>query len=171
MGLQIDILEKSPEEILVHIEIPKGSNVKFEVHESGALMVDRIVHTPMMYPLDYGYIPGTLGEDGDPVDVLVVIPEAIPAGTLIKCRPIGALLMEDESGVDEKIIAVPINKVTPMYSTVNELEDLPAHLMERITHFFEHYKDLEKGKWVKLSGSVNADEAKAMITKGVERAQ
>lgn len=160
-----------PEEINVHIEIPKGSNVKFEVDEQGLLHVDRIVHTPMLYPLDYGYVPGTLSEDGDPADVLVLMPDAIPAGAVVRCRPIGALLMEDESGNDEKIIAVPVTKITPMYSDVQELSDLPQHLLDRLQHFFEHYKDLEEGKWVKLNGTVDAARAKELITEAIERAQ
>lgn len=172
MGLAtIPVGEKAPDEIMVHIEIPKGSNVKYEIHESGVLMVDRIVHTPMMYPLDYGYMPNTLGADGDPVDVMVVVPDEIPPGVLIKCRPVGVLMMEDESGMDEKIIAVPVNKLTPMYKNVQELSDLPEHLMERITHFFEHYKDLEEGKWVKLSGTGDAAKAKELIVEGIDRAK
>ena len=171
MGLNIPVGEKAPDEIKVHVEIKKGSNVKYEVDENGILFLDRIVHTPMMYPLDYGYIPSTLGADGDPVDVMVVLPDAIEAGCVIKCRPIGVLMMEDESGMDEKIIAVPVTKLTPMYKDVQELSDLPEHLMERITHFFEHYKDLEEGKWVKLSGTGDAAKAKELIQEGIERAQ
>ena len=172
MGLKtVSPGKNPPDDINVHIEIPKGSNVKFEVDESGALMVDRIVHTPMMYPLDYGYIPNTLGMDGDPVDVMVLMPDVIPPGCIVRCRPIGALNMEDESGQDEKIIAVPVDKITPMYKDVQELSDLPEHLMERIQHFFEHYKDLEEGKWVKLAGTMDAAEAKKLITEGIERAK
>lgn len=172
MGLKtVSPGKNPPDDINVHIEIPKGSNVKFEVDESGALMVDRIVHTPMMYPLDYGYIPNTLGMDGDPVDVMVLMPDVIPPGCIVRCRPIGALNMEDESGQDEKIIAVPVDKITPMYKDVQELSDLPEHLMERIQHFFEHYKDLEEGKWVKLAGTMDAAAAKKLITEGIERAQ
>ena len=171
MGLQtISPGQNPPNDINVHIEIPKGSNVKFELDDSGILHVDRIVHTPMMYPLDYGYIPGTLSEDGDPLDVMVLMPNAVPAGCVIRCRPVGALLMEDEAGMDEKIIAVPVSKVTPMYNDIHTLEDLPDHLMERVRYFFEHYKDLEDGKFVKLKETADEEVAKKLILEAIERA-
>lgn len=160
-----------PDDIHVYIEIPKGSNIKFESDEHGTVIVDRIVHTPMMYPLDYGYIPNTLSDDGDPVDVMILMPDAIPAGCVVRCRPIGALRMEDESGHDEKIIAVPVKAITPMYEDVHELSDLPGHVMERVRYFFQHYKDLEPGKFVKLAGEIDSASAKQLILQGIERAQ
>lgn len=172
MGLNtISPGKNPPDDINVHIEIPKGSNVKFEVDENGIQYVDRIVHTPMMYPLDYGYMPGTLSEDGDPIDVMVVMPDVVPAGCVIRCRPIGALDMEDESGKDEKIVAVPVSKVTPMYNDVHSISDLPEHLIERVKYFFEHYKDLEEGKFVKLTGIKDETAAKELIVQAIERAQ
>ncbi len=160
-----------PEDIFVHIEIPEGSNVKFEVGEGGTIFVDRFVHTPMNYPANYGYIPNTLGNDGDPVDVLVIAPEKLPVGVVINARPVGVILMEDEGGMDEKIIAVPTSKLSPMYDHVKEVTDLPKHLLDRMTHFFERYKDLEKGKWVKVQGTEGSEKAKSLIVEGIERAK
>lgn len=172
MGLKhISPGENTPEEINVFVEIPRGSNIKFESDDYGTLIVDRIVHTPMLYPLDYGYIPNTLSEDGDPVDVMILMPDTLPAGCVVRCRPIGALDMEDESGHDEKIIAVPVTAVTPLYKDVHELSDIPEHTLERVKYFFEHYKDLEKGKFVKLAGLKSAADAKQLIVEGIERAQ
>lgn len=172
MGLKhISPGQNPPDDINVYIEIPKGSNIKFESDEHGTLIVDRIVHTPMLYPLDYGYIPNTLSADGDPVDVMILMPDHIPAGCVVRCRPIGALNMEDESGQDEKIIAVPVESITPMYKDLNELSDLPEHIMERVRYFFEHYKDLEKGKFVKLAETIDSKAAKKLITEGIERAK
>ncbi len=160
-----------PEDIFVHIEIPEGSNVKFEVGDEGTIFVDRFVHTPMNYPANYGYIPNTLGNDGDPVDVLVITPEKLPVGVVINARPVGVILMEDEGGMDEKIIAVPTSKLSPMYDHVKEVTDLPKHLLDRMTHFFERYKDLEKGKWAKVQGTEGAEKAKSLILEGIERAK
>lgn len=171
MGLKhIEPGQNPPDDINVYIEIPRGSNIKFESDEHGTLIVDRIVHTPMAYPLDYGYIPNTLSEDGDPVDVMILMPDRIPAGCVVRCRPIGAIDMEDESGHDEKIIAVPVTGISPIYKDIQELEDIPEHTLERVRYFFEHYKDLEKGKFVKLAGTKNASEAKQLIQEGIERA-
>ncbi len=142
-----------PKIINVIIEIPQGSNVKYEVDkESGAIVVDRFVATSTYYPANYGYIPKTLADDGDPTDALVITPHPIIAGSVIKCRPVGILNMEDESGVDEKVIAVPLSKVTTLYDNINELSDLPKLLIDQIKNFFETYKNLEDGKWVKITG-------------------
>ena len=158
-----------PDEINVIIEIPANSDpVKYEVDkETGALMVDRFMATAMFYPCNYGYIPNTLSEDGDPLDVLVPTPYPLINGAVIKCRPVGVLKMEDESGVDAKLIAVPVDKLSVIYREVQQATDLPALLLQQIEHFFEHYKDLEKGKWVKVQGWADATEAKAEIVKSV----
>ncbi|MEM9100880.1 MAG: inorganic diphosphatase [Pseudomonadota bacterium] len=160
-----------PEEVNVVIEIPAHSEpVKYEVDkESGALFVDRFMSTCMHYPTNYGYVPATLSEDGDPVDVLVPTPFPLHAGSVIRCRPVGVLKMTDESGVDAKIVAVPVDKLTPNYRHVKEVTDLPQLLLDQISHFFEHYKDLEPNKWVKVEGWANADEAKAEIEASVAR--
>ena len=158
-----------PDEINVIIEIPANSDpVKYEVDkDTGALMVDRFMATAMFYPCNYGYIPNTLSEDGDPLDVLVPTPYPLINGAVIKCRPVGVLKMEDESGIDAKLIAVPVDKLSVTYREVQEATDLPALLLQQIEHFFEHYKDLEKGKWVKVQGWADAAEAKAEIVKSV----
>ena len=158
-----------PDEINVIIEIPANSDpVKYEVDkETGALMVDRFMATSMFYPCNYGYIPNTLSEDGDPLDVLVPTPYPLINGAVIKCRPVGVLKMEDESGIDAKLIAVPVDKLSVIYREVQQATDLPALLLQQIEHFFEHYKDLEKGKWVKVQGWADAAEAKAEIVKSV----
>ena len=158
-----------PDEINVIIEIPANSDpIKYEVDkDTGALMVDRFMATAMFYPCNYGYIPNTLSEDGDPLDVLVPTPYPLSNGAVIKCRPVGVLKMEDESGIDAKLIAVPVDKLSVIYREVQQATDLPALLLQQIEHFFEHYKDLEKGKWVKVQGWADAAEAKAEIVKSV----
>lgn len=160
-----------PHEINVVIEIPTQSDpVKYEIDkESGALCVDRFLGTAMYYPCNYGYVPGTLSEDGDPVDVLVVTPFPLLSGSVIRCRPVGMLKMTDESGIDAKILAVPTDKLSTLYRNVKTFEDLPPQLLKTIAHFFEHYKDLEDGKWVRVEGWVGAEEAKAEIVAGIER--
>ena len=160
-----------PNEINVVIEIPMNDNpVKYELDkESGALYVDRFMQTAMFYPCNYGFIPGTMSDDGDPVDVLVISNHPVFPGAVIKSRPIGVLLMEDESGMDEKIIAVPISKVDISFDSIKELEDINPLLKQRIAHFFEHYKDLEKGKWVKIIGWEGATKAKSLIVEGAKR--
>lgn len=159
-----------PEEVNVIIEIPQGGDpIKYEIDkDSGALFVDRILGTSMRYPCNYGYVPHTLCGDGDPVDVLVVVPFALQAGSVIKCRPIGVLKMSDESGQDAKLLAVPVSKTTPLYDNVKSYKDLPEILIKQIAHFFEHYKDLEPGKWVKVEGWGDADEAKREILDSIE---
>lgn len=160
-----------PEEINVIIEIPAHADpVKYEVDkDSGAIFVDRFMSTCMHYPTNYGYVPHTLSEDGDPVDVLVPTPFALIPGSVIKCRPIGVLMMTDESGTDAKILAVPIRKLTPIYQGVNETTDMPELLLNQIQHFFEHYKDLEAGKWVRIDGWKGSKEAKQEILDSVKR--
>ena len=160
-----------PHDINVVIEISANSNpIKFEVDKkTGMLMVDRFVATSMHYPCDYGFIPHTLSEDGDPVDVLVIAPFALTPGVVIRCRPIGMLRMTDESGVDTKILAVPVDKLTPRYKNIQTPQDLGQELLDRIEHFFKHYKDLEPGKWVKTNGWENAEAAKNEILASVAR--
>ena len=160
-----------PEEINVIIEIPAHADpVKYEVDkDSGAIFVDRFMATCMHYPTNYGYVPHTLSEDGDPVDVLVPTPFPLLAGSVIKCRPVGVLNMTDESGTDAKILAVPVRKLTPIYQGVNEVSDMPELLLNQIQHFFEHYKDLESGKWVRIEGWKGAEEAKNEIVESVKR--
>lgn len=154
----------APRDINVVIEIPQGSSVKYEVDkESGAVMVDRVLFTPMAYPAAYGFIPGTLADDGDPADALVLIPAPVVPGAVIRARPIGMLRMEDESGQDEKIVCVPHDKVHPQYKGVDAIGDLPEITRQAIEHFFTRYKDLEPGKWVKVSGWADRSEAEATI--------
>jgi inorganic pyrophosphatase len=162
-----------PHDINVIIEIPSHSDpVKYEVDkETGAMFVDRFMNTAMHYPCNYGYIPHTLSEDGDPVDVLVVTPVPLISGSVIRCRPIGMLKMTDEAGPDAKLLAVPIDKLCSLYRQVQKAEDMPAQLIAQIAHFFEHYKDLEPNKWVKVEGWVDGNAAKAEILAGVERFQ
>ena len=162
-----------PDDINVVVEIPQGGvPVKYEFDKaSGALMVDRFLHTAMYYPGNYGFVPHTLSGDGDPCDVIVVGQVPVVPGCVIRCRPIGAILMQDEAGPDEKIVAVPVDKLHPFYSGVASYSDLPPILTEQIAHFFQHYKDLEKGKWVTITRWIGPDEAKALIVEGMERAR
>jgi inorganic pyrophosphatase len=154
-----------PDEINVIIEIPMNNDpVKYEFDkDSGAIFVDRFIPVAMSYPCNYGFIPHTLGGDGDPIDVLVISSHPVVPGAVIKCRPIGVILMQDESGEDEKIIAVPTTKVDQSCAKINSISDLNEIMLKRIIHFFEHYKDLEQGKWVKISGTGDADKAKEII--------
>jgi inorganic pyrophosphatase len=158
-----------PKDIHAVIEIPLGGvPVKYEIDkESGALYVDRFLHTAMFYPGNYGFIPHTLSADGDPCDVLVVTQIPVVPGVVIRCRPVGALVMEDEAGGDEKILAVPVDALHPFYAGIQSYRDLPSIMCEQIAHFFQHYKDLEKGKWVKIQGWKGVDEAKKEITDGI----
>jgi inorganic pyrophosphatase len=162
---------KAPAEINVIIEIPmRGEPVKYEVDkETGAIFVDRFLEVSMVYPCNYGYVPNTISGDGDPADVLVPTPVPLIAGSVIRCRPVGVLEMEDESGIDAKILAVPIEKVYRKYAHIQKPTDLSPGLLERITHFFEHYKDLEKGKWVKVKGWKGATAARKEITDSLRR--
>lgn len=163
--------KKLPEEINVIIEIPAHADpVKYEVDkESGAIFVDRFMSTCMHYPSNYGYVPHTLSEDGDPVDVLVPTPFPLMAGSVITCRPIGVLNMTDESGPDAKILAVPVDKLSTIYRGINEATEMSPLLLQQITHFFEHYKDLEPNKWVKIDGWEDAKAARDEIIASVAR--
>ena len=161
--------KSAPEEVNVVIEVPMGSDpVKYEFDkDSGAIMVDRFVQTAMFYPCNYGFVPCTLSKDGDPVDVLVIANHPIIPGAVIKARPIGVLMMEDESGMDEKVLAVPTTKLDPYFANIKSYKDLPEVLVNRIKHFFENYKALEKGKWVKVGGWEDENVAKAVIQEGI----
>ncbi len=158
-----------PNDFNVIIEIPaNGDPVKYEVDKaSGAIFVDRFLGTAMHYPCNYGYIPQTLSDDGDPVDVLVLTPFPLFPGVVVRCRVLGVLKMTDESGVDAKLLAVPVEKLCPMYSHLQSYKDVPEHTLNQIKHFFEHYKDLEAGKWVKVDAWHGVDEAKKEILAGV----
>ena len=160
-----------PDDVNVIIEVPSHSDpVKYEVDkDTGAMFVDRFMGTSMHYPCNYGYIPQTLSEDGDPVDVLVVTPIPVISGSVIRVRPLGMLCMTDEAGKDSKIIAVPIDKLSSMYADMHSVYDLPRSLLDSIAHFFDHYKDLESGKWVEIDGWVDTDEAKREILDSIER--
>lgn len=162
-----------PNDFNVIIEIPMNADpIKYEVDkESGAIFVDRFMGTAMHYPCNYGYVPNTLSADGDPVDVLVITPFPLIPGVVVRCRPIGVMKMTDESGEDAKVLAVPVDKVLSIYSHWQKPEDLNELRLRQITHFFEHYKDLEKGKWVKIDGWYGPEEAKAEILSGVANYQ
>jgi len=161
-----------PEEINVIIEIPMNHDpIKYEIDkDSAAIFVDRFMQTSMRYPCNYGFVPHTLSEDGDPIDVLVISHYPVIPGSVIRSRPVGVLLMEDESGQDEKIIAVPVSKLDITFDNVKSIENIDEMLIKRITHFFEHYKDLDKGKWVKVQGWAGVDKAKELIMEAVKRA-
>ena len=161
-----------PHEVNVIVEVPVGGEpVKYEMDENaGTLVVDRFLYTSMRYPGNYGFIPHTLSGDGDPLDVLIANQRAIVPGAVIAVRPIGVFLMQDEAGVDEKIIAVPVSRLTRRYDQVKDYQDLPEIAVKQIEHFFEHYKDLEESKWVKGLGWGHADAAKKLILEGMARA-
>ncbi len=167
----VPIGKNPPEHINVIIEVPMGSDpVKYEMDkESGAIFVDRFIGTSMSYPCNYGFIPHTLSDDGDPVDCLVISQFPVIPGAVIACRPIGVLLMEDESGKDEKILCVPVEKLDPSYKDLTSYEDLPEAFINRITHFFEHYKDLESGKWVKVTGWDGVAKSCQLIDEAIKR--
>jgi len=154
-----------PDEINVIVEIPAHSDpVKYELDkETGAMFVDRFMNTAMNYPCNYGYVPHTLSKDGDPVDVLVLTPYPLIPGSVIKCRPVGVLKMTDESGDDAKVLAVPTDNVSRLYRDVQDCRDLTPVLLEQIAHFFEHYKDLDEGRWVRVEGWGGVDQAKQEI--------
>ena len=169
----ISIGKNPPDEVNVVIEVAIGGEpIKYEMDkEAGTLFVDRFLYTPMRYPGNYGFIPHTLSEDGDPCDVLVANTRPLVPGSYIAVRPIGVMMMEDEGGGDEKIIAVPVPKLTKRYENVHNYTDLPKITLDQIQHFFEHYKDLEPGKWVKLTGWGDAAKAKQLIVEAIERAK
>ena len=160
-----------PEDINVVIEVPQHADpIKYELDkESGAIFVDRFMHTAMHYPCNYGFVPNTLSDDGDPVDVLVVSAFSLMSGCVVPCRPVGVLLMEDEAGIDAKVLAVPASKLNPVYDHVQEPGDLPKFLTDQIRHFFEHYKDLEPNKWVKVTGWGDTDVARKEISDSIAR--
>ena len=160
-----------PDDINVLIEVPVGGEpIKYELDKaSGTLFVDRFLYTPMRYPGNYGFVPHTLSADGDPIDVLVCNTRAIVPGAIISCRPVGVLVMEDDGGGDEKIIAVPASKITKRYDKIVDVLDLPEITRQQIQHFFQHYKDLEPNKWVKIDHWGNAAEARQLIVKAIER--
>jgi len=169
----VPIGKNPPEDINVIVEVPVGGEpIKYEMDkEAGAMYVDRFLYTPMRYPGNYGFVPHTLCGDGDPIDVVVVNQRPVVPGAIMTCRPIGVLLMEDESGQDEKIIAVPSHQITKRYDGVSDITDLPQITIDQVKHFFEHYKDLEPGKWVKVTGVEGAEAAKRMIVESIERAK
>ena len=163
--------ESVPDDINVVIEVPLGGEpIKYEIDKaSGAMFVDRFLYTSMRYPCNYGFVPHTLSEDGDPIDVMVIGSRALVPGAVVRARPVGVLLMEDEKGFDEKLLAVPHNKLTRYYDKVESYTDLPEILLERIVHFFERYKDLEPNKWVKIIGVEGLEKAREVMIESVER--
>lgn len=170
---KIPIGRNPPGEVNVVIEIPMGGNpVKYEFDkDSGAMYVDRFLHTAMYYPCNYGFVPHTLSDDGDPIDAAVLSQFPVQAGVIIPSRPVGVLLMEDESGIDEKILCVPLDDLHPYYGNIKSLKDVRPVLLDQISHFFEHYKDLEPDKWVKVQGWGEQDKAFKLIEEAVARAQ
>jgi inorganic pyrophosphatase len=169
----VSVGENAPVDVNVVIEVPIGGEpIKYEMDkEAGALVVDRFLYTAMRYPGNYGFIPHTLSLDGDPCDVIVANTRAIAPGAIMSCRIVGVLVMEDEAGGDEKLIAVPSSRLTQRYDHVADYTDLPAITLAQIEHFFSHYKDLEPGKWVKIVRWGHADEARKMVLEGIERAK
>ncbi len=160
---------ENPSKLNVVIEIPYGSNIKYEIDkESGAVVVDRVMYSAMFYPANYGFVPNTLSDDGDPADVLVLNEYPLQAGSVIKARLIGVLIMEDESGMDEKLLAVPISKIDPRYDRIQSLEDLPQITLDRIKNFFETYKTLEPNKWVKVKEYKDLNAAKEILDKAIK---
>jgi inorganic pyrophosphatase len=168
---KIAIGKNPPEEVNVIIEIPKNTiGVKYEIDkDSGAVFVDRYMHTTMSYPLNYGFIPHTLSGDGDPTDVLIISEHVVVPGSVIRCRPVGVLMMEDESGFDEKILAVPVTKLDASMENIKSINDVDQFLKDKITHFFENYKKLEKNKWVKIIGWEDVVKAKQLIKEAIDR--
>lgn len=169
----IPIGKNPPDDLNVIIEVPLGGEpIKYEIDKaSGALFVDRFLYTPMRYPGNYGFVPHTLCGDGDPLDVLVMNSRPLVPGAVVRSRPIGVLFMEDDGGQDEKILAVPVHKLTAMYDKVRDIADIQDIQVERVKHFFTHYKDLEPGKWVKINGVGDAAAAKKIILESIERAK
>jgi inorganic pyrophosphatase len=170
---KIEIGKSPPDDLNVIIEVPLGGEpIKYEIDKpSGAMFVDRFLYTSMRYPCNYGFVPHTLSLDDDPIDVMVVGQRALVPGAVVRARPVGVLLMEDDGGVDEKILAVPHQKLTPFYEKVHNYTDLQDLLVERIIHFFTHYKDMEPGKWVKVEGIEGVEKARELIIEAIERAK
>ena len=154
----------NPDKVKAVIEIPCGSNIKYEIDkDSGAVVVDRVMHSAMYYPANYGFVNKTLSQDGDPADVLVLTEYPMQAGSLVNCRLVGVLIMEDESGIDEKLLAVPVSKIDPTFEEIQDIDDLPKHTLAKIKNFFETYKMLEPGKWVKVKGYENKEVATKIL--------
>jgi inorganic pyrophosphatase len=174
--MRIDLVpvgDDPPNSLNVLVEVPIGGEpVKYEFDKaSGALFVDRILHTPMRYPANYGFVPHTLCDDGDPLDALVIARSPFIPGSVVRARPVGVLLMEDEKGGDEKLLCVPVDATFPYYADVGDGGDLPTIVMQQIEHFFAHYKDLEPGKWVRILGWGDAEKAREIIMASIERAK
>jgi inorganic pyrophosphatase len=162
---------ENPDKVKAVIEIPYGSNIKYEIEkESGAVVVDRVMHSAMYYPANYGFVNKTLSQDGDPADVLVLTEYPMQAGSVVNCRLIGVLIMEDESGIDEKLLAVPVSKIDPTYDEIQDIDDLPKHTLAKIKNFFETYKALEPGKWVKVKDYQNKAAATKILQDAIENA-
>ena len=160
---------ENPNKVHALIEIPYGSNVKYEVDkESGAIFVDRVLYSAMFYPANYGFVPNTLAKDGDPADILVLNEYPLQSGSVIKCRLIGVLIMEDESGMDEKLLAVPVSKIDPQYDDIKDIDDLPKATLDKIKNFFETYKMLEPNKWVKVKDFKSKDEAQKILQEAID---
>ena len=171
MGNKKVMVNEEQFDVLIEISA-RSSPVKYELDkDSGLLSVDRFIATSMVYPCDYGFIPNTLGDDGDPIDVLVVAPSPLLPGVSIKVRAVGMLVMTDDGGVDHKVLTVPVSKLTPIYDDIQQYHQLPKLLLEEIAHFFKHYKDLEPGKWAKIDGWEKADVAKSLINASIEAYQ
>lgn len=170
MDLSKIVSKNPPDDIYAFIEIPKGSNIKYELNkESGAIFVDRILFTSMYYPFNYGFVPNTLAEDGDPADILVISEFSPVPGSVIRCSLIGLLEMEDEAGIDTKFLAVPHKKLDPSMVDITDIQQLRQDIKDKIRHFFEHYKELEPGKWVKLKNFVSKTEAAQELQKAFDR--
>jgi len=169
MNLEMIGYGENPDKVKAIIEIPNGSNIKYEVEkESGALVLDRVMHSAMYYPANYGFVNKTLSQDGDPADILVLTEYPMQAGCVVNCRLVGVLIMEDESGIDEKLLAVPTNKIDPTYNEIQDLQDIPKHTLDKIKNFFETYKMLEPGKWVKVKGFENKETATKILQEAIE---
>ena len=169
MNLEMIGYGENPDKVKAIIEIPNGSNIKYEVEkESGALVLDRVMHSAMYYPANYGFVNKTLSQDGDPADILVLAEYPMQAGCVVNCRLVGVLIMEDESGIDEKLLAVPTNKIDPTYNEIQDLQDIPKHTLDKIKNFFETYKMLEPGKWVKVKGFENKETATKILQEAIE---
>ncbi len=170
MDLKKISIGNPPGEVNVLVEIPQGSSIKYELDkDSGAIIVDRFIHTAMVYPFNYGFVPHTHADDGDPIDVLLISASPVLPGGIVKSRPIGMLEMEDEEGIDTKIIAVPVAKIDPTYTEVKEITDLDASTRSKIEHFFNRYKELEPGKWVKIRRFLGRKEAESAITASLKK--
>lgn len=164
--------KNAPELVNAFVEIPMGSNIKYEYDpENKLIKVDRILYTSMSYPFNYGFIPGTLGRDGDPLDILILSDRSFVPGVYLEVKPVGVLLMKDEEGEDSKVVTVPKAKISPTFADLNDVSDVPEHIKKKIVHFFEHYKELEANKWVKITGWADAAEAKKQITEAIENAK